>query len=119
MGLAGGAAYQHLSGYAVGFAAVGALYALVFVLVNAELAAHARWPALTLWIGTVGLAAVVLVGRPGLAGVLIASVITATVVAAATGVVALWRLRLADRAYNPGTVSPTEIALVQNDTDPS
>ncbi|MEU8240166.1 polysaccharide biosynthesis protein [Actinoplanes missouriensis] len=51
--LAGGPGYTHLAGYAPVFAATGACYALVFVLVNAQVAAGARWPSAALWAATV------------------------------------------------------------------
>lgn len=50
--LAGGADYVGLGSYAPLFAATGALYALVFVLVNAQVAAGARWPSAPLWVAT-------------------------------------------------------------------
>ncbi len=53
--LAGGAEYVHLGGYAPVFAATGALYALLFVLVNAQVAAGARWPSAPLWASAAGL----------------------------------------------------------------
>lgn len=118
MGLAGGPAYEHLGPYAVGFAVVGSLYALVFVLVNAEIAAGVRWPAASLWLAILGLSTVVfLLPRPTLGAVLTASVVTAVAAAATTGVAAVRRLRAVSAAYSPGTVSPTEIALVQKETD--
>jgi len=51
---AGGPGYVALGRYAPVFALTGALYALVFVLVNAQVAAHARWPSAPLWIAGVG-----------------------------------------------------------------
>jgi hypothetical protein len=50
--LAGGPDYVGLGRYAPVFAATGALYALVFVLVNAQVAAGARWPSVPLWAAT-------------------------------------------------------------------
>ena len=50
--LAGGPDYAELSRYAWVFAATGALYAVVFVLVNAQVAAGARWPSAPLWAAT-------------------------------------------------------------------
>ena len=55
--LAGGPGYAELGRYAPMFAATGALYALVFVLVNAQVAAGARWPSAPLWVATVALVA--------------------------------------------------------------
>lgn len=78
--LAGGTDYVHLAGYAPFFAATGALYAIAFVLVNAQVAAGAKWPAAPLWIGVVGLVAGALLFAPRtIAGVLGSAVITAAV----------------------------------------
>lgn len=56
--LAGGTDYVGLGRHAPVFAATGALYALVFVLVNAQVAAGARWPSAPLWTATVALVVV-------------------------------------------------------------
>jgi O-antigen/teichoic acid export membrane protein len=48
--LAGGPDYVDLGRYAPVFALTGGLYALVFVLINAQVAAGARWPSAPLWI---------------------------------------------------------------------
>lgn len=48
--LAGGPDYVELGRYAPVFALTGALYALVFVVVNAQVAAGARWPSAPLWL---------------------------------------------------------------------
>ncbi len=88
--LAGGPAYAGLGRYAVGFAAVGALYAIVFVFVNAEIAARVRFPALPLWVALLGFAsAALLLDAPTLGGILRLSVITALVTAVAMAVVTL------------------------------
>ncbi|MBO3743443.1 polysaccharide biosynthesis protein [Actinoplanes flavus] len=50
-GAAGGPDYTGLGRYAPVFAATGALYALVFVLVNAQVAAGSRWPSAPMWAG--------------------------------------------------------------------
>jgi len=55
--LAGGPDYAHLGRYAPVFALTGALYALVFVVVNAAVAAGARWPSAPLWIACAALVA--------------------------------------------------------------
>ncbi|MFC7534504.1 polysaccharide biosynthesis protein [Actinoplanes sp. GCM10030250] len=49
---AGGEDYVDLGRYAPVFALTGALYALVFVLVNAQVAAGAKWPSAPLWVST-------------------------------------------------------------------
>jgi O-antigen/teichoic acid export membrane protein len=54
---AGGAGYVGLGRYAPVFALTGALYALVFVLVNAQVAAGAKWPSAPLWASTAVLVA--------------------------------------------------------------
>jgi O-antigen/teichoic acid export membrane protein len=53
--LAGGGDYVDLGRYAPVFALTGALYALVFVAVNAQVAAGARWPSAPLWIACAAL----------------------------------------------------------------
>jgi hypothetical protein len=55
---AGGADFVALGRYAPVFALTGALYALVFVVVNAQVAAGARWPSAPLWIACVALVVV-------------------------------------------------------------
>jgi len=86
--LAGGPGYAGISGYAPGFAAVGALYALVFVLVNAEIAARARFPAAPLWVALAGLATVALLwDPPSLGRLLTISVTTAALTTLAMGAV--------------------------------
>ena len=78
IGLIGGDRYAELGPYAVGFAAVGALYAVVFVLVNAQIAAGVRWPGAPLWVTLAGLAvAVRLLHPPTLGGILTYAVATA------------------------------------------
>ncbi|HEY7222355.1 MAG TPA: polysaccharide biosynthesis protein [Micromonosporaceae bacterium] len=85
VGIVGRGQYPHLAGYAPAFATVGALYALVFVLVNAEIAAHVARPALWLWIALGAMVAAAVVVRPTtVGGVLTLSIITATLTLAAT-----------------------------------
>ncbi|MDG4834059.1 polysaccharide biosynthesis protein [Solwaraspora sp. WMMD1047] len=85
--LAGGPDYADLARYAPFFAATGALYALAFVLVNAQIAAGARRPAGPLWVGVVGLTAgAVLVAPHTIAGVLGCALLTA----AATVALLFW-----------------------------
>jgi hypothetical protein len=78
MRIAGGPAYAHLGNYAVGFATVGALYAMVFVFVNAEIAAHVKWPAAPLWIALTGMAIGAQFLHPSLRSILLLSISTAT-----------------------------------------
>jgi O-antigen/teichoic acid export membrane protein len=93
VGLAGGPAYAGLSGYAAEFTAVGAFYAVVFVLVSAEIARGARWPGAPLWVGLLGLVVGTrLLNPPTLGGVLSVSVCTAAATAIAMlGVVTFGR----------------------------
>ncbi|WP_433830084.1 polysaccharide biosynthesis protein [Actinoplanes sp. CA-015351] len=51
-GLAGGPDYVEMGRYAWIFAATGACYGLVFMLINAQVAAEARWPSAPLWVVT-------------------------------------------------------------------
>ncbi|GAB2937977.1 hypothetical protein GCM10027280_27750 [Micromonospora polyrhachis] len=93
--LAGGADYLWLAGYAPLFAATGALYALVFVLVNAQVAAGAPWPSGPLWLALAGLVVVaVLVAPRSLPGVLGSSLVTA----AATVLVMGWLAHRPERS---------------------
>jgi WD40 repeat protein/O-antigen/teichoic acid export membrane protein len=81
MRVAGGAAYADVGPYAGRFAAVGALYAVVFVLVNAEIAARVRRPGAVLWLALIGLTITASLAPRTLGGVLAASVGTAAVTA--------------------------------------
>ncbi|SCL21481.1 Polysaccharide biosynthesis protein [Micromonospora nigra] len=93
--LAGGAAYLHLAGEAPLFAAVGALYAVVFMLVNDRVATGARWPGAPLWAatGALGLTALLVAPRT-VSGVLACALGTAVLTAV---VMALLTLRPARR----------------------
>ncbi|WP_433530393.1 polysaccharide biosynthesis protein [Micromonospora sp. CA-263727] len=82
--LVGGADYLHLAGSAPLFAATGALYAVVFMLVNDRVATAARWPAAPLWVATAGLAlATALIAPRTVTGVLSCALAAATVTAVA------------------------------------
>jgi hypothetical protein len=61
--LAGGPAYAHLAPYAPAFAAAGSLWALVYLLTNAQVAGGAKAPAAPLWVAA-GLFAVVVFNLP-------------------------------------------------------
>jgi O-antigen/teichoic acid export membrane protein len=92
MRIAGGPSYTFLGPYAVGFAAVGALYALVFVFVNAEIAAHVKWPAAPLWIALIGMTIVAqLLHPPTLKSILVLSMSTAAVTTIAVSIAARHR----------------------------
>jgi O-antigen/teichoic acid export membrane protein len=94
VGLAGGEEYAHIAPYAASFAIVGALYALVYVFVNAEIAALARRPAIWLWVGLGGLGTATALVRPStVGGVLTLSMITATLTTAAMAAAYLVRRR--------------------------
>ncbi|SCE88361.1 Membrane protein involved in the export of O-antigen and teichoic acid [Micromonospora coriariae] len=62
--LAGGQDYAALGRYAPFFAATGALYALAFVLINAQIASGARWPSVPLWVAAAGLVLVAVFVAP-------------------------------------------------------
>ncbi|GAB3189341.1 hypothetical protein FHX75_121351 [Micromonospora palomenae] len=98
--LAGGADYLHLAGEAPLFAATGALYAVVFMLVNDRVASGARFPAAPLWVATAGLAgAAVLVAPRTVEGILTC----ALGAAALTAAVLTWlALRPRDPSPRPG-----------------
>jgi hypothetical protein len=75
---AGKESYQWLAPYAYRFGTVGALYALVYVFVNAEIAAMARRPALGLWLGLGAILLGAAITRPStVEGVLALSLATA------------------------------------------
>lgn len=85
--LAGGPGYPTLAGYAPLFTAAGALYAVVFVLTNARVAAGVRLPAAPLWIATAVLVVVTRFVAPHtLGGILTCAVATA----AATTLALAW-----------------------------
>ena len=109
--LVGGAAYADLAPYAAGFAAVGALYAVAFVYVNAEIAAGSRWPSAPLWLAFVGFAG--LVGfRPAhdLGELLTLSVGTALAATAMMAVVYAARRRRRIRSSASEASAPTATA---------
>ncbi|MEH1169809.1 polysaccharide biosynthesis protein [Micromonospora sp. CPCC 205539] len=88
--LVGGADYLHLAGEAPLFAATGALYAVVFMLVNDRVATGARWPAAPLWVATAGLVGTALLVAPRtVEGVLTCALVTAALTAAVMGWLAL------------------------------
>jgi O-antigen/teichoic acid export membrane protein len=104
--VAGGHQYAYLAPYAGRFAAVGALYAVVFVLVNAEIAAGVRRPAAPLWIALVALGlAARFVFPHTLGGVLTASLATATITTVVMGLRARSFGRMAAHGI-PATTKP-------------
>lgn len=104
--LAGGPDYTHLGRYAPLFAAVGALYAVAFVLLNDRLAAGVRWAAAPLWVGAAGLVTVAATVRPRtVPGLLLAALGTAVVATLIMAVTARRRrtaLASTDPAVAPG-----------------
>ncbi|MBM2614766.1 polysaccharide biosynthesis protein [Actinoplanes sp. LDG1-06] len=92
--LAGGPDYASLGRYAPVFAATGAVYGVLFVLVNAQVAAGARWPAAPLWVAAAGFALVAWLVLPQtLAGIAYGALGTSVVALAATSVLVGMRLR--------------------------
>jgi O-antigen/teichoic acid export membrane protein len=90
--LAGGPGYRTLAPYAPLFTAVGALYALAFLFVNARIAAGARWPSAPLWAGTAALlTAVALSGPPTIGRIVTCAAATAIGTTAVMGVLAIRR----------------------------
>ncbi len=82
---AGGPAYGHLAGHAAAFAALGAVYALVFMLTNAQVAAGAKAPALPLWTA----AAIFVIAAYFVVEPTVTSIVTSALVAAAVSATAL------------------------------
>lgn len=90
--LVGGVDYVHLGRHAPVFATTGALYALVFVLLNAQVAAGARRPAAPLWAATAGLVIIALFVAPhSFAGVMWSALGTAAFAAIGMTAVVHWR----------------------------
>ncbi len=93
-GLAGGADYVDMGRYAWIFAATGACYGLVFMLVNAQVAAEARWPSAPLWAVTVLFFLVTWLVLPHTVPGIAAGALGAAMLAlAATGVLVAVRVR--------------------------
>ncbi|MGQ5259122.1 polysaccharide biosynthesis protein [Micromonospora sp. ZYX-F-536] len=116
--LVGGEDYASLGEYAPFFAATGALYALVFAVVNAKIAAGARWPSAPLWVaaGVLGVLTMFIAPRT-FQGIMWCALATAASTALvmvlslppATGRAAGGRWRRPGRAYDrrpPAPVAP-------------
>nr|WP_091594099.1 oligosaccharide flippase family protein [Micromonospora krabiensis] len=104
--LVGGPTYASLGRYAPFFAATGALYALAFLLINAQIAMGVRWPALPLWAGAGGLAAgAVLLAPHTFTGVMWSALAAAAATTLALAVVAR-SPRTARTAPGPSALSP-------------
>jgi O-antigen/teichoic acid export membrane protein len=90
--LVGGPDYVHLARYAPVFAATGALYALVFVLVNAQVASGRAAPSAPIWVAIIGFGAAVLtMPDPTISSVIGIALATAAATAAVVMVVTLWQ----------------------------
>ena len=106
--LAGGPDYAGLGRYAPVFAATGALYGLLFVLVNAQVAAGARWPSAPLWAATAAFVPVAWLVLPHtVPGIASGALGTAATALAATSVLVGLRLRTPVTVPRParGTLS--------------
>ncbi|MDO3703572.1 polysaccharide biosynthesis protein [Micromonospora sp. C28SCA-DRY-2] len=104
--LAGGPGYAASGRYAALFAGTGALYAIVFILVNARVAGSHRWPAAPLWTSTVVFAVAVATVVPRtVAGIAGAALATAALTAVATGLLTMAQERRS--RSNPTRTDPT------------
>lgn len=100
--LAGGPDYTSLGRYAPIFAATGAVYGVLFVLVNAQVAAGARWPSAPLWACATGFAlAAWLVLPHTLPGIAYGALGTAAAALAVTSVLVGLRLRTSVTGTRP------------------
>ncbi|MDG4778123.1 polysaccharide biosynthesis protein [Micromonospora sp. WMMD961] len=103
--LAGGVDYAQLGEYAPFFAATGALYALVFAVVNAKIAAGARWPSAPLWVAAGVLAVLTMLVAPRtFQGIMWC----ALAVAAATALVMVCTPARRDVPHRPSSTSSVE-----------
>jgi hypothetical protein len=92
--LVGGARYHSLAASAPSFVAVGALYAMTFFLLNAQLAVGARWPAAALWVIVGALLWTAVLIRPSTVGQVVAySLAAAALSTAAMGIAVIRRGR--------------------------
>ena len=92
--LAGGPAYVEWGRYAPVFAATGAVYGALFVLVNAQVAAGARWPAAPLWTSAAAFVLISWLALPHtVAGIAFGALGTALVALMATSVLVGLRWR--------------------------
>jgi O-antigen/teichoic acid export membrane protein len=99
----GGADYLYLTVDAPWFAALGAVYAVIFFLLNAQIAASARWPSAPLWLAVALLPlAVLVIGRPSIGSVL-ACALTAAAAAGAAMLVRALRTTPAPTAPSTST----------------
>jgi hypothetical protein len=100
--LAGGPGYVEMGRYAPVFAATGAVYGVLFVLVNAQVAAGARWPAAPLWTAAAAFVlAAWLVLPHTVPGIAFGALGTATAALAVTAVLVGLRMRTPVTAPRP------------------
>lgn len=120
--LAGGPDYTTLGGYAPYFAATGALYAVAFVLINAQIATGARWPSVPLWTAAGGLVVVtVFVAPHTFTGIMWSALAAAAVTALALAflVHAPGRARHGDGPEQTATVASAGVGRGRLDRQPS
>jgi hypothetical protein len=108
--LAGGARYGDLARHAPWFAALGALYAVAFFLLNARIAAGASRPAAPLWVALGVLAAALLLARPVTVGATLG--IALGIAALATAAMGVAVHRDARKRVAPGPPDPTVAVVV-------
>jgi O-antigen/teichoic acid export membrane protein len=102
----GGADYLYLTVDAPWFAALGAVYAVIFFLLNAQIAASARWPSAPLWVAVVALPPAILVlGRPSIGSVL-ACALTVALAAGLAMLIRVLRTAPPSPAPAPAGVAP-------------
>jgi hypothetical protein len=111
--LAGGEEYVRLGDSAAAFAAIGALYALVFVVVNAEIAAGSPRPAMVLWLALGTLVAIGALQRPSTVDAVLALALT-TAAASALAMGTVYAVRR--RRQAPTTTPPAGMSTVASST---
>ena len=94
----GGIRYAGLGHLAPLFVTVGALYAITVFLLNAQLAAGARWPSAGVWTVVVGLLAVAVAFRPATVAHLLACAAGAGAASVLATGAAVWRRHPRDRS---------------------
>jgi hypothetical protein len=108
----GGVRYAALGRLAPYFVLVGALYAVTVFLLNAQLAAGARWPSAGVWAVVAGLPVAVAVVRPATVGQLLTCAAGAAGAAMlTTGAAVWWRRSAGARAAPTNTGTPTAPSL--------
>jgi hypothetical protein len=118
MHVAGGKDYTFAGPYAGRFAAIGAIYAIAFVLVNAEIAGRVRHPGLPLWGALVVLAIAASLVPHTVGGVVGAAVGTAALTTAVM-LLRAWRRRPADTTEVTALAGAPYVYLSHAHDDPS